>query len=122
MKRILFIFILLAVNNIVMAQDKKITRIAKITIDSLQTAAYSQLLKEQMDAAVKTEPGVLSYTVYADKIHPYNITIIEVYADSNAYLSHRETAHFKKYKLAVKDMVKSLELTEVIPLLSSKKE
>jgi len=122
MKRILFAGIFLLNTCIAMAQDKKITRIARITVDSMQLKVYTQLLKEQMETAVKIEPGVISYKVYADKMHPYIITIVEVYADNDAYLLHRETPHFKKYKSATKDMVKSLELTEVVPVLTAGKE
>ncbi len=113
---------ILAASCTVSAQDKKVYRIARISIDSSTANEYRKLLKEQMETAVKVEPGVLSYTVYADKADPYRLTILEVYADSNAYLAHRETAHFKKYKSATKDMVKSLELTEVNPILALKKE
>lgn len=117
----IFAGLLLAAAFPLKAQDKKITRIARITVDSLQLANYDKLLKEQMETAVRVEPGVISYSVYADKAAPYKLTILEVYADNEAYLAHRESAHFKKYKLATKDMVKSLELLEVTHVLSAKK-
>lgn len=104
------------------AQEKKVTRIARVTVDSLQLQAYHALLKEQMKTAVEKEPGVISYAVYEDKTNPSHITIIEVYADNEAYMAHRETPHFKEYKSATKNMVKSLELSEVNPVFSSKKE
>jgi quinol monooxygenase YgiN len=122
MKKIVFALMLFAMSYHVAAQDNKVTRIARLTIDSLKIDEYRQLLKEQMETAIRAEPGVLSYAVYADKNEPYKLTIVEVYADNAAYLAHRETAHFKKYKTATKDMVKSLELSEVMPLLSVKKE
>ncbi len=106
----------------VSAQGQKVYRIARISIDAATANEYRKLLKEQMEAAIKLEPGVLSYTVYADKADPYKLTILELYADSSAYLAHREAPHFKKYKAATKDMVKSLELSEVNPLLGLKKE
>ena len=105
------------------AQDNKpVSRIARLTIDSSKLEVYKSLLKEQMETAVRVEPGVISYTVYEDKSNPSKITILEVYADNNAYLAHRESAHFKKYKAASSDMVKSLELSEVDVLLTTKKE
>lgn len=121
MKKIIVAAILFISTLHAKAQEKQITRIAIITVDSLKTDAYRELLKEQMGTAVKTEPGVISYTVYADKNNPAKLTIIEVYADNNAYLQHRETVHFKKYKAATKDMVTSLELSEVTLVLSAKK-
>lgn len=91
-------------------------RIAKIKVDINQLEKYKVALKEQMNTAIKLESGVLSYTVVADKKDLSLITIIEVYANLEAYQSHILTPHFKKYKDTVKDMVLSLELidTELI--------
>ena len=91
-------------------------RIAKVVIDSAKLEDYKTALKEGMHAAVDKEPGVLSlYAVY-DKEHPTHVTVFETYTDEDAYKAHIQTAHFKKYKEAVKDMVKSLELTDVLPI------
>ena len=91
-------------------------RIAKIKVDINQLEKYKVALKELMNTAIKVEPGVLSYTVVADKKDLSLITILEVYANLEAYQSHILTPHFKKYKDTVKDMVLSLELidTELI--------
>lgn len=91
-------------------------RIAKIKVDISQLQEYKIALKEQMNTAIKLEPGVLSYTVVADKNDPSSITIMEVYANMEAYQSHILTTHFKKYKESVKNMVLSLALidTELI--------
>lgn len=121
MKKTLFSCLLIMLTHCIMAQDSTITRIARITVDPGKLSEYRQQLKEQMDAAIRLEPGVLSYTVYADKTDPSRITIIEKYASEQAYLAHREAPHFKKYKEATKDMVKGLELTEVSPLLQQEK-
>ena len=97
-------------------------RIAKIKVDPKQLDLYKSLLNEQMLAAIKLEPGVLSYTVVADKKDASSMTIFEVYANQEAYQSHILTAHFKKYKEAVKDMVLSLELIDVDLIINTKKE
>ena len=100
--------------TIAMAQRKnQMVRIAKIEVDPAQLVEYNKALKEQMTTAVSVEPGVLTYYAVADKTNPAKITILEIYADSAAYLTHIETPHFKKYKATVKDMVKSLELENV---------
>ena len=122
MKKLFFAVTLLLITYGAMAQDVKVTRIARLTIDSLKIDEYRALLKEQMETAVKVEPGVISYTVYADKAAAYKLTIVEVYASNNAYLAHREAAHFKKYKAATGNMVKSLELEEVTPVFTAKKD
>ncbi|MHA4810938.1 putative quinol monooxygenase [Flavitalea flava] len=123
MKVILLIAALFIMEKNVSAQDTKpVTRIARITIDPSNLEIYKAFLKEQMEAAVLVEPGVISYTVYADKDNPAKLTLVEIYANNKAYLAHRETPHFKKYKAAVADMVKSLELSEVDAILTLKKE
>ena len=105
-----------------MAQEKhQMTRLAKIKVDPLQLDKYNIALKEQMNTAVRVEPGVLVYYAVAEKSDPSKITILEIYADTAAYQSHIETAHFKKYKETVKDMVKSLELVDVNLIGSAKK-
>lgn len=96
------------------AQEKKqMVRIAKIKVNPTHLDAYNKALKEQMNAAILLEPGVLTYYAVADKKTPTSITILEIYADTIAYQSHIETVHFKKYKTTVKHMVQSLELVDV---------
>ena len=105
------IFILTCLNT--KAQNNNnMYRIAKIKVDPTQLEQYKIALKEQMNAAISKESGVLSYTVVADKKDASSITIFEVYANLEAYQSHIQTSHFKKYKESVKDMVKSLELID----------
>ena len=96
-------------------------RIAKIKVEEKQLENYKTALQEQMNAAIKLEPGVLSYTVVADKKDATSITIFEVYANLEAYQSHTLTQHFKKYKETVKDMVLSLELIDMDLIVRAKK-
>ena len=93
--------------------SQQMVRLAKIEVDPNQLEVYNNALKEQMQVAIKKEPGVLTYYAVAEKTAPHRITILEIYADSSAYLLHIKTAHFLKYKETVKDMVKSLELIDV---------
>lgn len=97
-------------------------RIAKIKVDGSQLEKYKSALHEQMNAAIKLEPGVLSYTAVSDKKDPTLITIFEVYASQEAYQSHIQAPHFKKYKETVKDMVLSLELIDSDLIARAKKK
>jgi quinol monooxygenase YgiN len=99
------------------AQDKNlVVRIAKLQIDSSQLENYRAALKEHAEIAVRVEPGVITlYAVY-EKNNPTHVTVFEIYANEDAYKSHLETAHFKKYKSTTKDMVKSLELIPCSPI------
>lgn len=91
-------------------------RLAKIVVDSARLENYKAALKEGIETAVRTEPGVLMlYAVYDIK-NPTHVTVFEIYSDTDAYNSHIQTAHFKKYKNTVQNMVKSLELTDMKPI------
>lgn len=122
-----FVFFVLLISTVsfsinTMAQEKKqMVRLAKIKVDPSQLQKYEMALKEQMTTAIRNEPGVITYYAVADKADPSNITILEIYADTTAYKSHIETAHFKKYKEAVKNMVLSLQLIDVSLIGSAKK-
>ena len=101
----------------IFAQEKKqIVRLAKLVIDSAQLENYKAALKEEIEAAVRVEPGVLSLNAVYEKNNPTHITVFEIYASDSAYMAHRQTPHFKKYKDSTKDMVKFLELVDVVPI------
>lgn len=104
------------------AQEKvQIVRLAKLVIDTAQLENYKVALKEGIESAVKLEAGVLTLYAVSEKDQPTHITILEIYADSEAYKLHLQTPHFLKYKTLTKDMVKSLELVETVPLISEMK-
>ncbi|HEX8024510.1 putative quinol monooxygenase [Mucilaginibacter sp.] len=105
-----------------LAQDKnQVVRIAKLRIDSAQLDNYMAALKEHAETAVRVEPGVLTLYAVAEKNDPTRITVFEIYADAAAYQAHLQTPHFKKYKSTTKDMVKSLELVETVPIVLAAK-
>lgn len=106
-------FCILSFNKAIAQQKKQMVRLATIQVDPLQLEKYNTALKMQMSTAVRVEPGVLTYYAVADKKDPSFITILEIYADSAAYISHINTPHFKKYKETVQHMVRSLKLTDV---------
>jgi len=99
----------------------QMVRLAKLVIDSTQLENYNVLLREEIEASVRVEPGVLTLYAVAEKNNPTHITILEIYADTVAYKSHLLTPHFIKYKNGTKDMVKSLELVEALPLVPGMK-
>jgi quinol monooxygenase YgiN len=116
-----FLFFLLMVfiiccNNAVAQNNYVVARVAKIRVDPAKLPGYMAALKEEIQTAVREEPGVLTLYAVADKKFPSRITIFEVYADEKAYKAHLETPHFKQYKLGTKSMVKSLVLTECTPI------
>jgi 4-carboxymuconolactone decarboxylase len=98
-------------------KTKLLVRLARIEIDSANITEYKSLLKEEIEASIRLEPGVLTLNAVAEKENPTHITILEVYADSSAYQSHLQTPHFKKYKTGTQHMVKSLELVPTDPVM-----
>ncbi|MFG3592668.1 putative quinol monooxygenase [Bradyrhizobium sp. RDI18] len=101
------------------AQDSKepYVRVAEIEIDPAQLEAYKAAVKEQIEAAVRLEPGVLALYAVTDKENPARVLVFEMYAGVEAYRAHLETHHFKKYKDSTQDMVKSLKLRDTVPIL-----
>jgi quinol monooxygenase YgiN len=111
--------VLASVANPAEAQELRqpYVRVAEIEIDPAQIEPYRAAAKEQIEAAVRLEPGVLTLYSVADKENPSHVFVFEIYSDVDAYKAHLETAHFKKYKSTTQDMVKSLKLRDTVPIL-----
>jgi len=100
-----------------MAQHQnRLVRVAKLEIDFTQLESYKTALKEEIETSVRIEQGVLALYAVSEKVNPTHITIFEIYVNEDAYKAHLETSHFKKYKTTTKNMIKSLELMESIPI------
>ena len=95
----------------------KLVRLSKITVDPAQTDAYNAFLKEEIEASMRLEPGVLTLYATAEKDAPNRVSILEIYADQTAYESNLKTPHFLKYKQGTLAMVKELELIDEEPLI-----
>jgi len=99
------------------AQQKDwVVRLAKIEIDTAYLAQYKAAVEEHTQAAVQSEPGVLTLYAMYEKEHPEKVTVLEIYASREAYQAHLKTPHFLKYKTGTLKMVRSLELIEVDPI------
>lgn len=94
-----------------------IVRMAELEIDPAWLDSYTALLAEQIEASVKTEPGVLMLYALSVKYSPAQIRILEVYADQPAYEAHLRAPHFLKYQTLTAAMVRSLRLVETDPIL-----
>jgi quinol monooxygenase YgiN len=114
---LIFPFLTIAYSDARGQQPTPMVRLAKIVVDSSRLAEYKVALKEEAEKSVQIEPGVLTLYAVSEKANPTHFTILEIYADSAAYLAHLQTPHFIKYKTITKDMVKSLELVEADPLI-----
>ncbi len=99
---------------------ERVVRLAQIEVYPERLKEYLSFAKEVGTVSMATEPGVVGLFSMQDKADPCKVYILEVYADREAYQSHIQTAHFKKYKEGTADMVKSLQLTDTTPLVSAK--
>lgn len=89
---------------------------AEIEIDPTQLDAYKAALTAHIEIATRIEPGVLALYAVSEKDNPARVRVFEIYRDLDAYRSHLETAHFKKYKATVEQMVRSLKLIQTTPI------
>ncbi|MFZ0459712.1 MAG: putative quinol monooxygenase [Rhodoplanes sp.] len=92
-------------------------QVAEIEIDPAQLEDYRAAVREQIETAVRVEPGVLVLYAVSEKDNPTHVRVFEIYKDTDAYRSHLESAHFKKYKATTEKMVKSLKLVQTTPIM-----
>ena len=98
-------------------KTEQLVRLSKIEVDPSRLEEYNAFLKEEIEASMRLEPGVMTLYATAEKENPNRITILEIYADQEAYRTHIQTPHFLKYKQGTLDMVISLELVDSTPLI-----
>ena len=96
---------------------ERIVRLAEIEVVPEYLEEYLVYAKEVGVTSVKVEPGVLTLFSMQTKENPCKIYILEIYADKEAYQSHLQTVHFKKYKEGTAKMVKSLKLIDTQPMV-----
>lgn len=94
-------------------------RVAEIEVDSNYLDEYKSILKEEAEASVRLEPGVICIYPMLQKDNPTQVRIMEIYASKDAYNAHLKTPHFLKYKTTTQEMVKSLRLIDMEALDST---
>ncbi|MDW7694535.1 putative quinol monooxygenase [Flammeovirgaceae bacterium SG7u.111] len=100
-------------NQNVFIANEMMIRIAELEIYPEHLNEYLIILKEEAEASVRLEAGVISiYPMYI-KENPNKIKILEIYKDKEAYELHLQTPHFKHYKTSTFKMVKSLNLVDM---------
>jgi quinol monooxygenase YgiN len=113
---------MLSASNPIVAQDKgQLVRLAVIRVDTALVDKYNNFLREEIEASICLEPGVITLYAVAERENPERITLFETYSDSSHYKAHLATPHFQKYKQGTLEMVRHLELIEVQPLLYLRK-
>lgn len=95
------------------AKAERMVRLSEIEVAAGDLAAYRAILKEEAEASVRLEPGVIAIFPMLQKEHPTQVRILEIYASRAAYESHLQTPHFQRYKTSTLSMVKSLRLIDM---------
>jgi flavin reductase (DIM6/NTAB) family NADH-FMN oxidoreductase RutF/quinol monooxygenase YgiN len=93
-----------------------IVRLSKIEVYPECLKEYMKYATEVGEVSLRTEPGVLTMYAVSEKENPDRITILETYASQEAYKSHIASEHFQKYKQGTLHMVKTLVLSDQMPL------
>jgi len=113
------LFILVDLNNASAQQNGQLVRIAEIEIKRDSLDAYKAILKEEAEASIRLEPGVISIFPMYQKKDSTQVRILEIYASPQAYELHLKTPHFQRYKTTTVNMVKSLQLVDMNAIDSS---
>lgn len=97
-------------------EDDGIVRLSKIEVYPEHLEEYMKYATEVGEVSLRTEPGVLTMYAIREKENPNMITILETYANREAYESHIASKHFQEYKQGTLHMVKKLTLSDQTPL------
>lgn len=97
-------------------QSDGIVRLSKIEVYPQHLDEYMKYATEVGEVSLRTEPGVLTMYAVSEKENPCMVTILETYANKEAYEKHIASEHFRKYKQGTLHMVKSLVLSNQTPL------
>jgi quinol monooxygenase YgiN len=92
-------------------------RLAELEIDPAQLDAFKAAVTEGVEAAVRSEPGVLALYAVSEKETPNRIRVFEMYTDAAAYATHLETPHFKKFRATTEKMVVSRKPLDAVPVV-----
>lgn len=93
-----------------------IVRLSKIEVYPEHLEEYMKYATEVGEVSLRTEPGVLTMYAVSEKDNPCHVTILETYANREAYEKHIASPHFRKYKEGTLHMVKSLTLSDQTPV------
>lgn len=89
-------------------------KLAQVDVKLEGLADFQAIVTEEMAASMEKEPGVLAMYAMTDADQPNRFYFFEVYADQAAYLSHRETPHFKAYIDGTADLVEDKQLYDLV--------
>src|SRR5215468_7831711 len=72
-------------------KGRPFVRLAELEVDPAHLERFKASATEQIESAVRVEPGVLALYAVSVKENPALIMVFEIYADEAAYKAHLET-------------------------------
>ncbi len=103
------------------AQASVVVRIAELEIDPAKIENYKAAVREEIEASIRLETGVLALYSVAEKDAPTHLRFFEIYGNEKAYRAHLESPHFRKYLTITQSMIRSKRLIETVPIQLSTK-
>lgn len=94
-------------------EQQMMVRVSEIQVHGEHLEQYMAILKEEAEASVRLEPGVIAIFPMVQRENDTEFRILEMYANRQAYEAHLKTPHFQKYKSTTLHMVKSLKLVDM---------
>lgn len=115
--------LVLSQSGVSLAEERQtpFVRIAELEIDPAQLEKYKAAVKEEIEASIRVEPGVLAIYSVALKENSSQLRFFEIYKDEAAYQAHIASPHFRKYVEITKGMIRSRKLLDTVPIQLSAK-
>ena len=101
--------------------DSRLVRLSKLEIHEEYLDEYLSFVGEVGRLSYEREEGVITLFSVQEKENPCNITILEIYANREAYEQHIASPHFQHYKQGTLHMVKDLQLIDGVALVPDMK-
>lgn len=101
--------------------NSRIVRLSKLEIYEEYLDEYLTYVGEVGRLSYEREEGVITLFSVQEKERPCHITILEIYANREAYEHHIATPHFQRYKQGTLHMVKDLQLLDGVALVPEMK-
>ncbi|WP_026872033.1 putative quinol monooxygenase [Inquilinus limosus] len=92
-------------------------RLAELEIDPARAQEFSAAIRDEIETAVRVEPGVLALYAVFEKDDPARVRVFEVYSDETAYRTHLQTPHFQKFRADTETMIRSRRLLDAVPII-----
>jgi quinol monooxygenase YgiN len=96
-------------------------RLAELQIDPAQLESFNSAIKEGIETAFAWSQGFCCYMQCLKEIIRPASKFLKICTGENAYKTHLETPHFKKFRGIPERMVKSRKILDAVPIILSAK-